>query len=478
MKFGDTLIEVTLAIAIFSLIAISVTAVVSRSTSSAQVALEQTLTREEIDAQAEALRFIQSSYVNAKVFSEDKEDNDYTDIWHEIITHAKVKNQITEDLLKFQPSTCAELYEGNTLTNQGAFVINTRKMASLDPNQVVLFARDNKVFYPSQTYPHLVYGMSANTDPLVEGNLDDNNIVSRAEGIYIIAVKDPDTTIIVDGEDNTASISKTAAFFDFYIRSCWYAPGAETPTTVSTVIRLYDPDAIEVVWPEDPDGGGSDPGEIIDDDPEDPLAVCSAATRPTTLQTYNRSYCSRCASQEVGRVELTDERDERTYNVRYINGNCWMVSDLAITGDIDADKSNFNGTTIHIPNSWTDNSMSEPRTYTQNGKVYYNFAAASAGSIVGDRAMSYETPSDICPSGWKLPSATQKLTVFSFAGLFEPSYGGYYDAGSIQQYGEGYWWGSSRDSGSNRTAIFYRNGELADGGGNRAYGYRIRCIMK
>ena len=62
VKKGDTLIEVLLAVGIFSMIAISVVAVMSGGTSSAQTALETTLTREEIDAQAEALRYIHDSY--------------------------------------------------------------------------------------------------------------------------------------------------------------------------------------------------------------------------------------------------------------------------------------------------------------------------------------------------------------------------------------------------------------------------------
>ena len=66
VKKGDTLIEVLLAVGIFSMIAISVVAIMSGGTSSAQTALETTLAREEIDAQAEALRYIHSSYINEK----------------------------------------------------------------------------------------------------------------------------------------------------------------------------------------------------------------------------------------------------------------------------------------------------------------------------------------------------------------------------------------------------------------------------
>lgn len=472
VKFGDTLIEVTLAIGIFSLIAVGVVSVVSGSTSRAQVALEQTLAREEIDSQAEALRFIQSSYVNSKTFSEDPDNSDYTDIWHTITAHAKTKMQVTDDILKFQPSTCAEIYEGNNLSNQGAFILNTRRLSSLNTEDVVIFAKDSKVFYESPTYPHIIYGASADDDPLLEGDMDADSSMTRAEGIYIVAVKDPDSTNIVNGDDST--ISKTAAYYDFYIRACWYRPGAEQPTTISTVMRLYDPDAIEVVWPEGPD----DPEPTIpDDDPEDPTAICRATNRPKTLQEYTSGYCSRCATDEE--VTLTDKRDGKAYTVRYIAGNCWMTSNLSITGEVHAEYSNFSGRAVNVSeHDLTEgNSFDEPRSHVGATGVYYNFAAASAGTITGDRNMTNETANDICPKKWKLPSYTQKLTVMSQMDKFKPTGDGRFYDGVLEAAGEGYWWGSSRDSGQSRTAIFYRNGGLTDGGGSRAYGFYIRCIM-
>ena len=76
-RIGDTLVEVALAIGIFSMVAISVVAVVSGSSSGAQSSLETTVTREQIDAQAEALRFIHNSYI-ADVKS-DAKDGDTSD---------------------------------------------------------------------------------------------------------------------------------------------------------------------------------------------------------------------------------------------------------------------------------------------------------------------------------------------------------------------------------------------------------------
>ena len=65
-----------------------------------------------------------------------------------------------------------------------------------------------------------------------------------AEGIYIIAIKDPNSTTIIGSESTD---NKEAAYFDFYIRTCWYGTGDQNPSTISTVMRLYDPDAVKKV---------------------------------------------------------------------------------------------------------------------------------------------------------------------------------------------------------------------------------------
>ena len=74
--------------------------------------------------------------------------------------------------MKFQPTTCDELYEGNNLSNQSAFIINTRRLSSLKTEDVVIYAKDSKVFDKSSTYPHVIYGASADNDPLLEGDMD------------------------------------------------------------------------------------------------------------------------------------------------------------------------------------------------------------------------------------------------------------------------------------------------------------------
>ena len=60
---GDTLIEVLFAITIFSLIVVTSLTLMNQGTAASQRALEITTVRQQVDGQAEALRFIHDAYV-------------------------------------------------------------------------------------------------------------------------------------------------------------------------------------------------------------------------------------------------------------------------------------------------------------------------------------------------------------------------------------------------------------------------------
>lgn len=232
-KKGDTLIEVTIAIGIFSLIAITIATVMSSGTAGSQNALETLITRQEIDAQADALRFIHESYITNK----DPESNPYADIWNKIISKAQNANGA---LAQFTPTTCQELYDPNNgqVFKNGGFIINTRDLSSASS---IIEASSNSTpntnqFTTTSTYPRLLFN---NRDKL-EDNLSDTSL-SKAEGIYVFGVKGTDANIVAgDG---------AISYYDFYIRSCWYDANSETPTTISTLIRLSDAPATESAGP-------------------------------------------------------------------------------------------------------------------------------------------------------------------------------------------------------------------------------------
>ena len=236
IRKGDTLIEVTLAVGIFSMVAIAVVSVMSGGTSSAQTALETTIAREEIDAQAEALRFIQSSYIADK----DSGDNRFSDLWQEIKNRA---NTARSEVTTYAPTSCSDLYgSGHTIESNKGFVINTRKLGNFTQADEVIVGYNSTAFTQTTTHPRLLFGKN-NTENEDKSNLVDSvsyDQLYRAEGIYVVAVKDGGSNIV-----SGSTTESKQAYYDFYIRTCWYGTGADTPSTISTVIRLYDPDALE-----------------------------------------------------------------------------------------------------------------------------------------------------------------------------------------------------------------------------------------
>ncbi|MBO4276334.1 hypothetical protein J5868_01330 [Candidatus Saccharibacteria bacterium] len=263
---GDTLIEVTLAVGIFSLVAIAVVAVVNGSTSGAQTALETTLAREEIDTQAEALRFIQSSYINSDTADEavipppsdpEYQKFKYRLLWEKIESYAKKPQNINGGNLNYRPNTCQELYEikegsdgSNQIQREGAIVINPQKLginASKNFEDEIIISTKTKnnlqKFTEASTYPHIIYG-STDAEASLADNISGQGIY-QVEGLYVIAVEGPQTAIVIN-EKGTIENKTVAAYYDFYIRSCWYESGATQPTTVSTLMRLYNPRVVKL----------------------------------------------------------------------------------------------------------------------------------------------------------------------------------------------------------------------------------------
>ena len=234
-KRGDTLIEVILAVGIFSMVAVAVLAVMNGGASSAQLSLEATLAREEVDTQAEALRFIHSSYIAEKISGE--AEGPYTKLWQRITgiggsDRVKVVRSawLTDEILNYNPGECSSLYEDGGEAKEYGFVINTRKLGT-GAASVLATGSDGMLSY-TPTYPRLVYNNGINEEKKLASESGYNNL-SSAEGVYIIAVEDPDSSYV--------SGRWTTAYYDFYIRTCWYGSGESAPSTIYTLVRLGDP---------------------------------------------------------------------------------------------------------------------------------------------------------------------------------------------------------------------------------------------
>lgn len=222
---GDTLVEMLIAFAIFSAVAVATISISRTNINRIQGSLEDTVAQAEIDAQAEALRFIQESYQASP------NNQFYSELWKKILKQSNKVSDVDISNIQEDYASPDKPYDQNNESNifsYKAFVINSRLLNSenlSDINKIVVSAStDASKFSAASTTPKLVY--SGETENLISSTTDSKNL-ARAEGIWIIAV-----------------LGEKGNFVDFYIRTCWSTPGSSTPDKISTIIRLSAPGRI------------------------------------------------------------------------------------------------------------------------------------------------------------------------------------------------------------------------------------------
>ena len=195
LERGDTIIEVIFAIVIFSFVAISSLMIMNKGLATGEKALEITLVRQQINAQAEALRYIHEARVVTPA-------SDYGATWSELITNYGQENASAYGV---DGSDCV-LPAGSAYH---PFIMNART-AEVWTNAPAIAASDGSVFPP---YPQVVYNSDSS--------------IRAAYGMWIEAVP--------------SNLAVSRQFVDFHIRACWPAPGSAVPMTIGTIVRLYDP---------------------------------------------------------------------------------------------------------------------------------------------------------------------------------------------------------------------------------------------
>ena len=185
-KKGDTLIEVTLAVAVFSMVMVVGIGAMNGGMARTQASLQLSLARDAMNSQAETLRYINNIYLNKYASG----SGDMFSKWKEIT--AKAKTSATR--------------LNNCPADQAAFNALNAIAINVDDKTFPLITGNGKIT-PANTYPQL----AANG--------------ATSQGMWIEVVRPP----------------ARSGYYDFHIRACWIAPGNNTPTTLGTIVRLYDP---------------------------------------------------------------------------------------------------------------------------------------------------------------------------------------------------------------------------------------------
>jgi len=204
---GDTLIEVLFAITIFSLVVVATLSLMNQGSSAARRSVEMSLVREQIDGQAETLRFLHESYVASYKSGVTYAASDTSPAaqYYRIIDRVKATNR--QNATPFGDiATCP------ASTPSGGFMVN--------PRTATLVTTAANMVPASSGYAQLTFS--------------NNNATVTSKGIWIEGVRTAQET-------STTSLTRNAGYIDYYIRACWAAPGLEKPLTMGTIVRLYEP---------------------------------------------------------------------------------------------------------------------------------------------------------------------------------------------------------------------------------------------
>ena len=205
---GDTIIEVIFAIVIFSSVAISSIAIMNKGIATGERALETTLVRQEINAQAEALRFIHEASVVSS--------SEYGDRWAGFMSTASGNGRYGQS----RASSFGTNEDGECVIPTGSgyrpFVMNTR-MATVWAGTPSVESSTNASTSENGLPPYAQVAYSKS----------DARVVQDAYGIWVESV--PSALVV------------SRRFVDFHIRACWPAPDGAIPITIGTIVRLYDP---------------------------------------------------------------------------------------------------------------------------------------------------------------------------------------------------------------------------------------------
>lgn len=200
---GDTIIEVLFAVTIFAMIAVGSLAIMNQGTATAQRSLEVTLVRQQINAQAEVLRYIHAAYVAS--YQQGVTATGAAGEWQLI----RSEYGATGGASKFGDVTSAATCPA-TVPGERPFIMNAR-LAKVAPTGTVSMAPTGGASVPP--FAQVLY----NTD----------STIAQSYGLWIEAVPD--------------AAANGTAYVDFHIRACWDAPGSSRPSTLGTIVRLYEP---------------------------------------------------------------------------------------------------------------------------------------------------------------------------------------------------------------------------------------------
>lgn len=250
--YGDTIVEAVIAIAIYSIVAVLALSSMSSGLSTAQRNLESTMNRAIVDSQSDTLRYYYESYLATKTGK--KDDAFYKELWEGIEPKGSTADPV--DLDSLSDNSCSALIQADRDVLSGGaqiFALSGRGALSLAKSDMIVYGFGDTTKFTSGNYtnfriignidvaplyPRITYknmsdsGVvdSSNDDAMSILNSDgggsgyrQSRVANKAEGVWIFP-------------------KQTKTGYDFYVRTCWNPVGSKSPSSFTSVVRLYDAD--------------------------------------------------------------------------------------------------------------------------------------------------------------------------------------------------------------------------------------------
>ena len=206
-------------------------------------------------------------------------------------------------------------------------------------------------------------------------------------------------------------------------------------------------------------------------------------TQATYMQDLTAAQCT--GSSDGATATLRDRRDDNSYTIAKINGQCWMTQNLRLSGGRTLTSADSNVASswsfLSTPLEGSSYSYTDPQvTISSNTSYggYYNFCAASAGTNC-QTSSAVNTTYDICPKGWRLPTLNEMNGITSYVSAFSPVLSGDYSSGTLYYTGSyGYWWSATARSSYYQYYLSYNGSSLNTNYGydGKSNGFSVRCI--
>ncbi len=238
LKRGDTIIEVIFAVAVFAVVSVAAMMIMNKGLDKTTGSLELTLAREEMAAQGEAVRYIHENHVAE--LSLQAGNRPYQALWNEL---ARIGNGNSPTSFRGNQTLFRNLTTTDAAGNQicavpteatyGYFITNTRSITTQRVADTVI-TRPEAFNTRAGTYARLVFqdatGGAENPDTNDFDAMSFTN-VRRTEGIWAVPI-----------HSTSQKPNHRPSFYDVYIVSCWLSPGETVPSTLGTLVRMYNPD--------------------------------------------------------------------------------------------------------------------------------------------------------------------------------------------------------------------------------------------